>query len=772
MNERLLDYGSFVSSPDVKKDPMHKKQDSKTAGVKKTVENRDRSSVKKIKPVAKPVHTSSKASATGKKTAIKNGSALKNNSAENNIRPRRRTSISGKLIFIISSLVVISMGLITFLVSYYVTEDTGKNAEQSNFTLNTRTAAGCENRINGIVSNVSFFCDLIVTDDENKNIKDFVFENSFVKITEDFFKRNPDVAAVYFSSDDFAVYNKEFLKSNNISTPLIDAYFSTNRGLMQSAENGSPKIANASPYFSFAMLGLFYKMNVDKKPQVVSVLYASDKLAESISTGRINESFLINDRGVILLTSNPDVMIKASDMSANEFVKQVLEENDSGKQIRYTDSQGIEYIAACKKITDANCRVITQVKCDVVLEAIRITTRRNIALTAAILSIAIIVIWIFAKTISVPLIELTEVTDQINQGNFNTELFDSLNTKRTDEIGILNLSTKNERDILNTVTSLTNKGVTKAIVRKEIDFNPHLKDVTVFFSDIRGFTAISDGFNKRFGDKSAAEIIGFLNDYMSRMVNCISITGGVVDKFEGDAVMAAWGVLRDDNLENEDEQHKKNVKLDALSAIRATVAMRYSLMKYNKDAEEFTEKHKNEPLAQYKPHIRIGCGLNSGRATVGFMGSSEKMEFTSIGDAVNLASRTESSNKPCGTDILITQDTYSILKNDFIRCKENNFTISEKNIPNEIIVEKIPVTFEVKGKGKQNFYAVVNMPQFDIGSFFRMADPDFTVDPACETAVGPKGPKTLAQLRKMLGIPTPDFERVNLDEEENKIKVQ
>ena len=48
MNERLLDYGSFVSSPDVKKDPMHKKQDSKTAGVKKTVENRDRSSVKKI----------------------------------------------------------------------------------------------------------------------------------------------------------------------------------------------------------------------------------------------------------------------------------------------------------------------------------------------------------------------------------------------------------------------------------------------------------------------------------------------------------------------------------------------------------------------------------------------------------------------------------------------------------------------------------------------------------------------------------------------------
>ena len=86
------------------------------------------------------------------------------------------------------------------------------------------------------------------------------------------------------------------------------------------------------------------------------------------------------------------------------------------------------------------------------------------------------------------------------------------------------------------------------------------------------------------------------------------------------------------------------------------------------------------------------------------------MEFTSIGDSVNLASRTESSNKPCGTDILITQDTYDILKTKYIKCEENNFVISPENRINEIIVEKIPVAFEVKGKGKQYFYGVVKMP--------------------------------------------------------------
>ena len=174
-------------------------------------------------------------------------------------------------------------------------------------------------------------------------------------------------------------------------------------------------------------------------------------------------------------------------------------------------------------------------------------------------------------------------------------------------------------------------------------------------------------------------------------------------------------------------------------------------------------------MAQYKPHIRIGSGLNSGRATVGFMGSYDKMEFTSIGDAVNLASRTESSNKPCGTDMLITEDTYNLLKMDYIRCKENNFTIKDEFLKDEVVVEVIPVTFEVKGKGKQHFYGVVNMPNFDIEEFFKTSDPDFVVDEDCRKAIGPTGPKTLAEVRTLLGIPTPDFGGVNLDAEENKV---
>ena len=218
-----------------------------------------------------------------------------------------------------------------------------------------------------------------------------------------------------------------------------------------------------------------------------------------------------------------------------------------------------------------------------------------------------------------------------------------------------------------------------------------------------------------------------------------------------------WGILRDESLDFEnlppgspereaaEKAHRALVQEDAMNALRGSVAMRYALMCYNKDA-----------AASGKPHIKIGCGLNTGRATCGILGSEDKMEYTAIGDSVNFASRTESSNKPCGTDILISEDTYRLLKDDYA---------------DQVIFEKIPVAFQVKGKGEQHFYAVVNLPRFDIAAFFRAADPDFVLDPDCARSAGPDGPQTLSQLRALLGIPTPDYEAIDLHEE-NKVQIK
>ena len=98
--------------------------------------------------------------------------------------------------------------------------------------------------------------------------------------------------------------------------------------------------------------------------------------------------------------------------------------------------------------------------------------------------------------------------------------------------------------------------------------------------------------------------------------------------------------------------------------------------------------------------------------------------------------------------------------------------IPKENEAKEIIVEKIPVSFEVKGKGEQHFFGVVNMPNFDIEAFFKQGNENFTIDEDCIRAVGKKGPKNMREVRELLGIPIPDFDKVNLNEEENKIQVK
>ncbi len=687
-----------------------------------------------------------------------------------------RRSIGAKLILIISVLVLISLGTITFLVSYFVGNSVQVTTEENNLSTTLRTKTSIETEFSSTRANVSLMLNILSAAGSS---------GALARQTSSyFFERNSNVAAVIIPGSKELINNRFFV-SHEIEAAVVEKFMTEHQDEINRAVNGETFLLNATPVFEIPVLVYMFPWVDDGKNEAAVTFFGSDSLIELFGNSNNTQTFLINNDSDLLIHSDFDLVKAGANYSSLPIVASMRKNNDENRQVVFSDTDGKEYFGSYCKLSFADAAVITIIEKEEALKAVTRQTKQNIWLTLAVLFISVLFIYLYSKSISSPLKKLTAVANQIKQGDFNTELFDTLDTKklknRKDEVGVLIESTKDEREILNTVSRLTNKGVAKAVVRKEIDFEPHLKDITIFFSDIRGFTAISDGFKNRFGEKSAGEIINFLNDYMSRMVNCINISGGNVDKFEGDAIMACWGVLRDNDLSFEQmpdsnpekkrlqEEHLKLVKLDAVSAIRAQTAMRYALMEYNKEAEAFSKAHENEPMAKYKPHIRIGSGLNSGRATVGFMGSFDKMEFTSIGDAVNFASRTEASNKPCGTDMLISEDTYNLLKMDYIRCEENHYQLKPENEKNEVLVEKIPVAFEVKGKGRQHFYGVVNMPQFDVEEFFRTTNKDFKADPDCIKSVGPSGPKTLKEVRTLLGIPTPDFEGVNLDAEESKI---
>ena len=699
-----------------------------------------------------------------------------------------------KLALIIGSIVVISLGAVTFLNSYFVSKDVRITAEDNNLTINTRSATTVQNELASVRANVLQLFDLITVVNGGRN-------SALARQAEAFFfERNQNMAAVLITSSvndytqvDIRLENTRFFSSNELDPSVSDEFLNANAEAILRSCNGETIALNASPYFNLGVMALLLPYRENGLEQCCVILFSLESIADVLGTGGTNTTFMINDNDDLLCYPDSEKILSGQSMKTHDLVvemRQSNQNNEDSRQIPYTskdEETGAvkQYYGAYQKLNIADIVVLTTVPLDVVLEGVNTTRRNNLFLTAIVLFVSIIFILTFSRyAISRHLRRLTASAEEIQKGNFNTPLIGMLNTNRKDEIGVLNKSTQDEQEFLNTFARFTNRGVAKAIARKEIDFEPHLKDVSIFFSDIRGFTAISDGFKNRFGEDSPRQIIGFLNDYMSRMVNCVTISGGTIDKFEGDAIMAVWGILRDDNLDFEllpdtdpekaqkAQAHAEHVQSDAINAIRGTIAMRYALMQYNKDAEAFTKAHEHEAKAQYKPHIRIGCGINTGRATCGIMGSEDKMEYTAIGDSVNFASRTESSNKPCGTDILITQDTYNLLKKKYIRCEENNFKLDAEYAQNEIVVEMIPVEFEVKGKGAQHFYGVVNMPQFDIEKFFKTADENFKLDADCARCVGPTGPKTLNEVRNLLGIPIPEFESVNLNEEENKIQVK
>ena len=159
--------------------------------------------------------------------------------------------------------------------------------------------------------------------------------------------------------------------------------------------------------------------------------------------------------------------------------------------------------------------------------------------------------------------------------------------------------------------------------------------ITIFFSDIRGFTSISEKL-------SATQLVHFMNDYLTEMTNLVLSTGGCVDKYIGDAIMAFWNAP----LKQEDHYYRA-----ADCSLKMVVALKKKQKVWEKDG---------------LPYLDIGIGLNTGEAVIGNMGSHDRFNYTAMGDTINLGSRLEGVNKPYGTRIIVSSTTYDLLKDKYL----------------------------------------------------------------------------------------------------------
>ena len=594
--------------------------------------------------------------------------------------------ISLKQILLFSFLIILVLGVSTALVSTLIRADDKIKAEENNFALNGRTAQTVESSFENIQNNSFVLFEAFSTVDSEAGKKE---------LGQAFFRSNQDV--LFLSSEEtglllsssaekFEESIRSFLSSSE-AEPLI------------SSKDPEQKTVyfNAEKIFDFPSVIFIYKYGPVNAVKSGIVGFNADSLCELMGTGSNNTTILVDSNARILV--NPDFG------SSSQVRKDVLNlVSELIKNSAETNSQTIVdgVFTAVHQIKD-DLFVITTISEKSVYAVINRTTYRIVLFSLAVLFIAIILIRIFSNGITNPIKELVGAAGQIEKGEFEL----SIKPRTHDEIGLLTESFVqmgkglSEREkLMVSFSKFTNKTIAQKAASGQLSLGGENRDATIFFSDIRSFTAMSEKMQPN-------EVVEFLNVYMTKMVDCVNKTGGVVDKYIGDAIMAVWGA----------PESSGSPASDALNAVTAALMMRVELFRFNK-----------ERAAAGLPPVKIGCGINSGPVVAGQIGSEERMEYTVIGDAVNLASRTEALNKPFATDVLITENTYNLIKD-------------------KIVVQEMPGV-HVKGKTDAiKMFAVINL-------------------------VGRGRPETIDDVRKIIGTSAPDLSKVNTDDEEKKYNIQ
>jgi adenylate cyclase len=213
------------------------------------------------------------------------------------------------------------------------------------------------------------------------------------------------------------------------------------------------------------------------------------------------------------------------------------------------------------------------------------------------------------------------------------------------------------REAIAQFSRFVNPHVVKQLVeRGGIEGGGQTREVTLLFSDIRGFTTLSE-------TKRPEEVVALLNRYFSLQVEVVFKHGGSLDKFIGDCIMALWGAPLDDR------EHARH-------AVACALEMADTLQAFKRE------------LGTTDSNFDVGIGIHSGPAVVGLIGSDRRREYTAIGDTVNLASRVEGLTKDAKRRILVSKDTAEQCGDafDFVSC--GTFTVKGRAQPVELFEPK------------------------------------------------------------------------------------
>ncbi len=294
-----------------------------------------------------------------------------------------------------------------------------------------------------------------------------------------------------------------------------------------------------------------------------------------------------------------------------------------------------EWVSANAPLLDSKGNLVAAVCMDISLADVSAFSRRLRAGGLVILGISALIAafasWFLSRHVSGPLYDMKGVVEEVGRGNLDVRLA----ARRNDEFGDVEEAIngmvrglKERETIKNAFSRYVSHQLLEELFKDgAVNIKGDRRKVTILFADLVGFSAMAEKLPPE-------EVVAVLNEYFEAMIDIIFHLGGTLDKFLGDGMMVIFGAPVADERQEE-------------NAVRAAVAMQRVL---GDISARIADEHGIT--------LRMGIGINTGIAVVGNIGSNKRMEYTAIGDTVNLASRLEAATRQYGAGIIISDYTY------------------------------------------------------------------------------------------------------------------
>jgi adenylate cyclase len=376
---------------------------------------------------------------------------------------------------------------------------------------------------------------------------------------------------------------------------------------------------------------------------------ALEQFFVSQKVGKRGKSYLVNSDGRVIIPH-------AVNFTEGAILEQALQEHRETKKNNFSlEYQSLSYLIHLENFPAATMQkwmVIVVVPLEDFFSEIFRTRRQAIGISLAILGLTSLLVYYLAKRISQPIVELAQEIDQIKHLHLDSE---KRVNARIYEVALLDSSVASMRKMLRSFEHYVPTEIVRQLLEKEEDISlgGEKKEIAILFSDIADFTPMAESL-------PIEEVLPSLSAYFECLTQIILDTQGTVDKYIGDGIMAFWGAPTD-------------VDKPAIQACTAALRCQAAIGAFN-------QQQKREG----KPVFYTRFGINIGAATVGYIGTKERMNYTAMGDAVNEAARLQQASKIYETPILISGHVAAELTTDFLTRPLDEVALKGKRAPTKI----------------------------------------------------------------------------------------